>query len=149
MVVTNPGCRPKCMLNSNPKRQRSEKGVHPYCTPGKLKTSSGSLLSSPSPCPLACPLLPSFAGTSWVSWRSSEGRHRVRACLVTQSCPTLRPVDCSPPGSSVPGILQAKILEWVDISFFQTQGSSPRVLRLLHWQVDSLPLSHLGSLKRH
>ena len=33
--------------------------------------------------------------------------------LVTQSCPTLCDLmDCSPPGSSVPGILQAKILEW-------------------------------------
>ena len=35
-----------------------------------------------------------------------------------QSCPTLcDPVDRSPPGSSVPGILQTRILEWVDISF--------------------------------
>ena len=35
-----------------------------------------------------------------------------------QSCPTLcDPVDCSPPGSSVPGILQARTLEWVAISF--------------------------------
>ena len=35
---------------------------------------------------------------------------------VTQSCPTLcDPVDCSPPGSSVRGILQARILEWVAI----------------------------------
>ena len=33
---------------------------------------------------------------------------------VCQSCPTLcDPVDCSPPGSSVRGILQARILEWV------------------------------------
>ena len=32
---------------------------------------------------------------------------------VTQSCPTLRdPVDCSPPGSSVHGIFQARVLEW-------------------------------------
>ena len=38
--------------------------------------------------------------------------------LVTQSCLTLRnPMDCSPPGSSVHGILQARILEWVAISF--------------------------------
>ena len=38
--------------------------------------------------------------------------------LVTQSCPTLcDPMDCSPPGSSVCGILQARILEWVAISF--------------------------------
>ena len=38
--------------------------------------------------------------------------------LVVQSCPTLfDPVDCSLPGSSVPGIVQARILEWVAISF--------------------------------
>ena len=35
-----------------------------------------------------------------------------------QSCPTLcNPTDGSPPGSSVPGILQARTLEWVAISF--------------------------------
>ena len=39
-------------------------------------------------------------------------------CLVAQSCPTLcNPMDCRPPGSSVPGILQARILEWVAVSF--------------------------------
>lgn len=38
--------------------------------------------------------------------------------LVAQLCLTLcDPVDCSPPGSSVRGILQARILEWVAISF--------------------------------
>ena len=38
--------------------------------------------------------------------------------LVTQSCLTLcNPMDCSPPGSSVHRILQARILEWVAISF--------------------------------
>ena len=37
---------------------------------------------------------------------------------VAQSCPTLcDPVDCSPPSSSVHGILQARVLEWVAISF--------------------------------
>ena len=35
-----------------------------------------------------------------------------------QSCPTLcNPIDGSPPGSPIPGILQAKTLEWVTISF--------------------------------
>ena len=35
-----------------------------------------------------------------------------------QSCPTLcDPIDGSPPGSPIPGILQARILEWVAISF--------------------------------
>ena len=37
---------------------------------------------------------------------------------VAQSCPTLcDPVDCSPPGSSVHDILQARILEWVAMPF--------------------------------
>ena len=49
---------------------------------------------------------------------------------VAQSCLTLcDPVDRSPPGSSIHGILQARILEWVAISFskgiFPTQGSNP------------------------
>ena len=44
-------------------------------------------------------------------------------CEVTQSCPTLcDPMDCSSPGSSIHGILQARILEWVAISF--SRGSS-------------------------
>ena len=43
--------------------------------------------------------------------------------LVAQSCPTLyNPMDCSPPGSSVHAILQARILEWVAIPF--SRGSS-------------------------
>ena len=38
--------------------------------------------------------------------------------IVAQLCPTLcDPVDCSLPGSSVHGILQARIVEWVAISF--------------------------------
>jgi len=40
------------------------------------------------------------------------------AAKSLQSCPTLcDPTDDSPPGSSVPGILQARTLEWVAISF--------------------------------
>ena len=57
-----------------------------------------------------------------------------------QSCPTFcEPMDCTPPGSSVHGILQARMLEWVAISF--SRGSSlPRdLLYLLHWQAGSLP----------
>ena len=43
-----------------------------------------------------------------------------------QSCHTLcDPMDCSPPGSSVHGILQARILEWVAISFSR-RSSQPR-----------------------
>ena len=40
------------------------------------------------------------------------------AAESVQLCLTLRdPIDSSPPGSSVPGILQARVLEWVAISF--------------------------------
>ena len=43
--------------------------------------------------------------------------------LAAQSCPTLyNPMDCSPPGSSVHEIFQARILEWVAVSF--SRGSS-------------------------
>ena len=44
-------------------------------------------------------------------------------CKHAKSCPTLcNPVDRGPPGSSVPGILQARVLEWVAI--FSSRGSS-------------------------
>ena len=37
---------------------------------------------------------------------------------VAQSCPTLSdPMDCSPPGSSIHGIFQARVLDWVAIAF--------------------------------
>ena len=45
------------------------------------------------------------------------------SCSVTQSCPTLcNPMDCSLPGSSVHGIFQARMLEWIAIPF--SRGSS-------------------------
>ena len=47
-------------------------------------------------------------------------------CSVTQFCPTLCiPMDCSPLGSSVHGIFQARILEWVSIPFSR-ESSRPR-----------------------
>jgi len=50
------------------------------------------------------------------------GAARVQ-CMSAQSRPALcNPVDCSPPGSSVHGILQARILEWFAIS--SSRGSS-------------------------
>ena len=43
---------------------------------------------------------------------------RISASEIAQSCPTLcSPMDCSLPGSSVHGIFQARVLEWVAISF--------------------------------
>ena len=65
---------------------------------------------------------------------------------VTQSCPTLcHPTDCSLPGSLMGGYFWQEY--WSGLPFppqgiFLTQGSSPY---LLHWQANSLPLSHLES----
>ena len=65
-----------------------------------------------------------------------------------QSCLTLGdPMECSPPGFSVHGILQAGILKWVAISFSagsSDQGSNPSLLCLLSWQIGSLPLAPPG-----
>ena len=68
-------------------------------------------------------------------------------CLVTQSCPTLcNPMDCSPEGSCVRGILQERILEWVAIPFLQgtfpTQGLNQG---LPHCRQILYQLSHQGS----
>ena len=65
--------------------------------------------------------------------------------LCAQSCLTLcNPRDCSPPGSSVHGILQARLAEWgchfLLQGIFPTQGLNPCLLHLLYWQVGSLPL---------
>ena len=57
------------------------------------------------------------------SWTVKKAEHRriddvAAAAKSRQSCLTLcNPIDGSPPGSSVPGILQARTLEWVAISF--------------------------------
>ena len=64
--------------------------------------------------------------------------------LAAQSCLTLcNPTDCSPLGSSIHGILQARILEWV-VCTSSKGPSQPRdgtcISCLLHWQVGSLPL---------
>ena len=45
------------------------------------------------------------------------------AAKSLQSCPTLcDPIDGSPPGSPIPGILQARTLEWVAIAFSNGEG---------------------------
>ena len=64
--------------------------------------------------------------------------------LVSKLCPTLAtPMDCSPPGSSVHGILQARILEWVAIAFSRSSS------RLRNWTgasciADDLPTELWG-----
>ena len=69
-------------------------------------------------------MLPKYVTVSTELWTQKGtgiakggGGFKVKV-LVAQPCPTLcDPRDCSPPGSSVHGILQARILEWVAIPF--------------------------------
>ena len=71
---------------------------------------------------------------NFISLPVEGGRWKVER-EVAQSCPTLcNPVDCSLPGSSVQGILQARILEWIAISF--SRGSS--------WPRDWTQVSRIG-----
>ena len=59
-----------------------------------------------------------FRPTTQLHTRSFVFDHAAATAELLQSCPTLcDPIDGSPPGSPVPGILQARVLEWVAIAF--------------------------------
>ena len=75
----------------------------------------------------------------------------MHVCAHAQLCLTLcNPMDCSPPGSSVHGISQARILEWVvpfpSLGDLPDPGIEPISLASLHWQGESLPLRHWEAL---
>ena len=69
--------------------------------------------------------------------------HSLRLCLTLCD-----PMDCSPTGSSIhrdsPGKDTGVGCHFLLQGTFLTQGSNPHLLCLLHWQADSLPLSHGG-----
>ena len=72
------------------------------------------------------------SGSSWftycwsLAWRIFKHHFASVWSEVAQLCPTIcNPMDCSLPGSSVHGIFQARVLEWVAISFFPAQGLNP------------------------
>ena len=84
-----------------------------------------------------------IVGRQFTDWATREV-----PCLAIKSCQTLcYPMDCSLPGFSVHGIFPGKNTavgcHFLLQGIFLTQGSNPC---LLHWQVDSLPLTHLESL---
>ena len=68
--------------------------------------------------------------------------------LVSQSCLTLYdPMDCSRPGSSVHGTLQARILEWVAIPFSGESFQPSDRTQVSHNAADSLPSEPAGKPK--
>ena len=89
---------------------------------------------------LCGPIDRSLPGCPWNSpgKNTGVGCHFLLQCMkgkseseVTQLCPTLHDLmDCSLPGSSIHGIFQARVLEWVAISFSQSDGGTGKfVLR--------------------
>ena len=72
--------------------------------------------------------------------KRTKWAYAAAAAKSLQSCLTLcNPIDGSPPGSSVPGILQARILEWVAISFSSAWKWKVEVKSLRHSQLLATP----------
>ena len=110
--------------------------------------SSSLHLTSPSASTIAHPVKYSTHSSRRDTWIPVLS-HTVLCCAKSlQSCLTLfNPVECSPPGSSVHGILQARVLEWVAMPSsrdFPNQGIEPRSPAL---QADSLPSEPPGKPK--
>ena len=91
-----------------------------------------------SPCTHLCTHMPNYTRNLIISHCCSS---------VTKSCPTrCNPMNCNPPDSSVHGIFQARILQWVAI-FFSRRASWPRNRTHLSWIGRQILycLSHMGS----
>ena len=79
-------------------------------------------------------------GHSWAGTQSKKTLFfRKVKVLVAQLCPTLcDSMNCSPPGSTVHGIFQARILEWVDLPVSRESSWSRDRTRAPSWQEDFL-----------
>ena len=89
-----------------------------------------------------CPSSDEWIRKLWYIYTMEYSAKSLQSCLTRCD-----PVDSSPPGSAIPGILQARILEWVTITFpriFPTQGLNPSIL---HCRQTLYHLSHQGSPK--
>ena len=92
-----------------------------------------------------------LSGGAEVDQEEGLGRERTCVCAKSlQSCLTLcDPINCSPPWSSVHGLVQARILYWVAISssrgIFPSQGSTLGLLQLLDCRQILYHLCHVGS----
>ena len=74
-----------------------------------------------------------------LTWIISNDIYHAMLCLVSRWCPTLwDSIICSPPGSSVHGILQARILKWVALPSFRGSSQPRDRIHVSPLQVDSL-----------
>ena len=77
---------------------------------------------------------------STISSSDSNNNAAAAAAKLLQSCPTLfDPIDSSPPGSPIPGILQARTLEWVAISFSNAEKWKVKVKSLSYVRLLATP----------
>ena len=100
---------------------------------GPVYPSAAAAAKSLQSCPTLCDPIDSRDSPGK---NTGVGCHFLLQCMkvkseseVAQSCPTLRdPMDCSLPGSSVHGIFQARVLEWVAIAFsdYSCRGATIR-----------------------
>ena len=89
------------------------------------KSAAAAAAKSLQSCPTLCDPIeaarqapPTLGFSRQEYWSGLPFPSPMRESEVAQPCPTLSdPMDCSPPGSPNPGILQARTLEWVAISF--------------------------------
>ena len=96
---------------------------NPEIEPGSPALQADTLPSEPSGKPHWYMTKPQKKKKISYSNMNDDNKSNCCCCLVANLCPALcKPVDCSQPGSSIHGIFQARILEWVSISF--SRGSS-------------------------
>jgi len=105
------------------KLNKHSDNMQPWCTPFPI------LNWSVVPCKV-------LTVASWPAYRflrrqEKKERKEVKSLSLVWLC---NPMDCSPPGSSIHGIFQARVLEWVVISF--SRGSS--------WPRDQTQVSHIA-----
>ena len=117
---------PQCLHHYHPKRLLIATSIRPPGPPvAPASPGSEAIQAKTGLC-----LLESLS-TAFI-WK-----HKVK---VAQPCPTLcNPMDCSPPGSSIHGILKARILEWIAVLFSQDLPNPGIELRSPALQADSLP----------
>ena len=121
-------------------------GQHLISLPDESSCALWDANQHPWPAPTRCWWQPSHPQ----GWLKNVPRHyQMTQCAQWLSCVQLfaSPWTVGLPGSSVHGISQAGILEWVAISFSRGSSQPRNPTCLLHWQADPLPLSHQGSPK--
>ena len=111
------GAQPPCCTEERP-TWRSSRTTNPHPSQAPAPTSQATRLSHLQVLPSGATPAGAVGSRDQPPQMSPAQRGESKNVLVIQSCPPLcNPIDCSLPDSPVHGILRARILEWVAISF--------------------------------